>query len=73
MNRHFTLIQQLLCSKQNCLKSLRKTTVKEKVRLSCLIKSTASGHKFTTLCVVPRKKKIDALERNPNDDLRDQR
>ena len=43
-----------------------KTTEKEKVRLSCLMTSTASGHKFPTLCVVP-KKKIDALEINPNE------
>ena len=44
-----------------------KTTGKEKVRLSCLMTSTASGHKFPTLCVVPRKKKIESLELQLND------
>jgi len=44
-----------------------RTTGKEKVRLSCLMTSTASGHKFPILCVVPRKKKINALETNPNE------
>ena len=48
-------------------KNYAKTTGKEKVRLSCLMTSTASGHKSPVLCVVPRKKKIDALENNLND------
>lgn len=43
-----------------------RTTGKEKVRLSCLMTSTASGHKFPILCVVPRKKRIPVLEDDPN-------
>ena len=43
------------------------TTGKEKTRLSCLMTATASGCKLPTLCVVPRKKKIQALEENLNE------
>jgi hypothetical protein len=54
-------------------KTYCQTTGKEKTRISVLMCSTcstcASGHKFKPLCVVPRKKKIEALEANPNIDI----
>jgi hypothetical protein len=39
-------------------KTYCQTTGKEKTRISVLMCSTASGHKFKPLCVVPRKKKL---------------
>jgi len=47
-------------------KTYAKTTGHEKVRLSCLMCATASGKKLKILCVVPRKKRIAALEENPD-------
>jgi hypothetical protein len=47
-------------------KSYAKTSGKEKVRLSCLMTSSADGLKLNILTVVPRKKKISILDENPN-------
>lgn len=43
-----------------------KSTGQEKTRLSCLFMASANGDKLPVLCVVPRKKKIDDLEKNDN-------
>ena len=53
-------------STRGARKVYARTTGKEKVRLSCLMTSSASGYKFPILCVVPRKKKIQDIEENPN-------
>ncbi|RNA36562.1 Pogo transposable element with [Brachionus plicatilis] len=47
-------------------KSYVKSCGKEKVRLSCLMTSSADGTKLPILCVVPRKKQIPNLELNNN-------
>ncbi len=44
------------------------TSGKEKVRLSCLMTTTASGKKFPVLCIVTRKKKIECIS-HPDSEL----
>jgi hypothetical protein len=44
------------------------TSGKEKVRLSCLMTTTASGKKFPVLCIDTRKKKIECIS-HPDSEL----
>ena len=53
-------------SSKGARKTYAQTTGKEKVRLSCLMASTANGKRFPILTVVPRKKQILELDENPN-------